>query len=68
MTFLLCIQYVRENRNLEMWLSGDYIIITIKSLWNKYSTRMIISNVLKQMLTDYKDILQHFNIQASFSF
>ena len=27
---------------------------------------MIISNVLKQILTDYKDILQHFNIQASF--
>ena len=28
---------------------------------------MIIPNVLKQILTYYRDILQHFNIQASFS-
>ena len=28
---------------------------------------MIIANVLQKILTDYKDILQHFNIQASFS-
>ena len=28
---------------------------------------MIISNVLNRILTDYKDILQHFYIQASFS-
>jgi len=53
MTLLLCIQYVLENKNLGMWLSGDYIIITVKSLCNKSSTQMISSNVLKQILTDY---------------
>ena len=60
----LRVQFVEEDRNLSTRLSRDYIISTLKFFVKRKEYTIVISNVLRQMLTDYWNNLQHLNIEA----